>query len=327
MNAKRDLSIDLLRAIGLLCIILAHVNPPNILFQLRTFDVVLMVCISTLSYTEYSNQKSYKQYICGRVKRLLLPTWQYIILLGIVFGVLAYITGSKTPFPLKALLVGILTLSGVGYLWIIRVFLYNALINPFIKQIDRLKGGVIIFVLVAYLLYIFCVHLWSNISIPFLKIFIESTILYFISYGLIAVVAYKMYHLQRTYLFFINCGLLILLVISIMIEGEFCPNVYKYPPRSQYIFWGLFIYGISILFLKYKKISKLSVYLKFISSNSLWVYFWHLIILQTIKYYPDLFPKYIVNIWWIQFVVIVLFACVMTSLQERIIKYVKTLGN
>ena len=45
MNRLKN--IDILRVIGLLCIILAHVKPNDIIFQLRNFDVVLMIMIST----------------------------------------------------------------------------------------------------------------------------------------------------------------------------------------------------------------------------------------------------------------------------------------
>jgi fucose 4-O-acetylase-like acetyltransferase len=47
---NRDLRIDILRVAGLLLIILAHVSPPFLLFQFRTFDVPLMVFVSGLSY-------------------------------------------------------------------------------------------------------------------------------------------------------------------------------------------------------------------------------------------------------------------------------------
>lgn len=47
---KRLKNIDVLKFIGLFCIILAHGFPPNIIFQIRNFDVVLMIMISTYLY-------------------------------------------------------------------------------------------------------------------------------------------------------------------------------------------------------------------------------------------------------------------------------------
>jgi fucose 4-O-acetylase-like acetyltransferase len=43
---SRDIRFDILKVIGLFCIILAHVSPPSLIFQLRNFDVPLMVMIS-----------------------------------------------------------------------------------------------------------------------------------------------------------------------------------------------------------------------------------------------------------------------------------------
>lgn len=138
---ERNLSFDLLRAVGLLCIILAHVNPPAHVFQLRTFDVIMMVAVSTVSYTEYAKPKPYLSYLKDRIKRLLIPAWEYIIILGIVFYGIAWLTKTTTPFPIKTLLIGFVSLSSVGYLWIIRVFIYNAFINPFIKSINKYHRG------------------------------------------------------------------------------------------------------------------------------------------------------------------------------------------
>ena len=51
---KRDVAIDILRTIGILLIILAHTSLSNdsssIAFNIRNFDVVLMVYISGLSF-------------------------------------------------------------------------------------------------------------------------------------------------------------------------------------------------------------------------------------------------------------------------------------
>ena len=44
--SKRLFYIDLLKTIGLLAVILAHVNPPIWLKQMRSFDVSLLVIVS-----------------------------------------------------------------------------------------------------------------------------------------------------------------------------------------------------------------------------------------------------------------------------------------
>ena len=67
---NRDLSLDLLRVVGLICIIITHVNPLELL-QLRTFDVVMLVTVSTFHYIGYSKPRPYGEYLWSRIKRLL----------------------------------------------------------------------------------------------------------------------------------------------------------------------------------------------------------------------------------------------------------------
>lgn len=45
---KRIPYLDFLKTIALICIILAHVSPPDSVFMLRNFDVVLMIVISAI---------------------------------------------------------------------------------------------------------------------------------------------------------------------------------------------------------------------------------------------------------------------------------------
>ena len=46
----REDRIDFLRFIGLSMVIFAHVGPPKLLFQLRNFDVPLLVIISGMAF-------------------------------------------------------------------------------------------------------------------------------------------------------------------------------------------------------------------------------------------------------------------------------------
>lgn len=59
---KRDSTIDLLRVLGTLLVILAHVKIPKVMSEIRTFDVVLLVFISGMSL-KYAKHKHYFVYI------------------------------------------------------------------------------------------------------------------------------------------------------------------------------------------------------------------------------------------------------------------------
>ena len=45
-KTKREVSIDILKCIGLLLIILAHCSAPTFIDEIRNFDVVLLVILS-----------------------------------------------------------------------------------------------------------------------------------------------------------------------------------------------------------------------------------------------------------------------------------------
>lgn len=293
---ERDLSLDLLRAIGLLSIILAHVNPPQLLFQLRTFDVIMMVAVSAISYTEYSQPKPYGRYLWSRVNRLLFPTEEFILLIGVIFYVLSMLTGVTTPFPLRTIIIGMFTLCGVGYLWVIRVFLYNALLDPFVKRIAECrKWGS--YILVSYIIYIIVEHFCICDLSTFYYTLAESSILNFMSYGIIAIISYKLYKMSTRYLILTLSVIAVVLLILCIVQHGFVPNTYKYPPKLQYMLWGLLVVGLSFGVFRYVKVSRLPAIITFISANSLWVYFWHIVMLNLLEVYPQCFDVIVSDSW------------------------------
>ena len=86
---NRDLRIDFLRFLGLSLVILAHIQAPFTLTQIRSFDVPLMVFVSglTASGKEIS---SYWKYVLKRSKRLIIPVWLFLAVYLSVFYFLQF---------------------------------------------------------------------------------------------------------------------------------------------------------------------------------------------------------------------------------------------
>ena len=84
MKRSRNQKIDHLRALAILCIILAHTGLQGILFNLRCFDVPLMAFCLAISYYYSSKNLSYISYVKKRFTRLMVPTY--------ISGVIIYIT-------------------------------------------------------------------------------------------------------------------------------------------------------------------------------------------------------------------------------------------
>lgn len=88
MNS-RDKSIDILRAIALIGMIISHCEPHWSIIQFREFDVPLIVLLSGGSY-RFSVKRSgdevrYLPYCWKHFKRLVFPTWAFLLVYYTVF--------------------------------------------------------------------------------------------------------------------------------------------------------------------------------------------------------------------------------------------------
>ncbi|EKH6432558.1 hypothetical protein O8Q81_000289 [Klebsiella oxytoca] len=118
---NRNVVVDLMRFLGIALIILAHVEPPNIIFQARTFDVPMMVFVSGMAYyCSGKSQVNLVHYAISRFKRLVLPVWIFFIFFfSIIF--IFKITQFQNLLTFKSI-VSTFMLSGFSYVWIIKIF-------------------------------------------------------------------------------------------------------------------------------------------------------------------------------------------------------------
>lgn len=131
----RDKSIDILRFIGLSCIIMVHCNSPFVISQLRCFDVPLMLFVSGLACSGKAIP-NYLDYVTKRAKRLLIPTWSFltVFLMGMLGAQYIF---HKPLFSLSCIFESYAMTGGIGYVWIMRVFLLVAIITPLIMWLEK----------------------------------------------------------------------------------------------------------------------------------------------------------------------------------------------
>lgn len=322
MRNGRDLSLDYLRALGLLLIILAHVKPPRLLLHIRSFDVVLMVIVSTISYGCFSKKdKPYKEYVLGRFKRLVYPTWQFIILSAVLFGVCDLALGLPLHFTWKSIVIGFLTFSGIGYLWVIRVFLYNALLNPLLVRVRTLPAWK------TYCLSACALALSYGALLVFRKFGLEAiaeiSIINILSYGWIAALGYYFYtssaRSQKVQL----SAYTIMTITTFGVLDGFVPNIYKYPPQYPYLIYGLTVSCLFLYFVRLVKIKYRSRLFVFISSNSFWIYFWHVILLNAFEFYSAYLTFYDDIHWGTKWIGITCVSCLLCYTQNFILKTIK----
>ena len=162
---KRLYYIDFLKFLGLTGIIIAHVGAPDWLLMLRSFDVPLMVIISSLlaqkSFDKSNGSlKSISRYYISRIKRLVIPTWIFLL----IYFIIKYIVTKEFLGIKYYAATFLLTRYGFGYVWIILIYLYSCMLIPvFNKMKFNWKNNLI--VILIYIIYEVCYYFKLGINI------------------------------------------------------------------------------------------------------------------------------------------------------------------
>lgn len=317
MGKKRDISFDILRAIGIVLIILAHVSLPGVIFQVRNFDVVLLVIISGyFSYRSYIKSNHKITYYRKRFLRIILPVWIFLVVYYII-----KIFILKSPEPFHNIIDSFLFGERFGYVWIFRVYLLTTLLLPlfayFYQNLDTRKY--LLCLLVMFILYEFLIFLVGKNNV-----FINTVIYYTIGFGIcfgIGVVLDKMSKKQYIIITVSNFILFIICMFYFYLKtGSFVTsNACKYPPELYYLSYGLFASCVSIFIITKTNIKEklhpvITKILSFIGSHTMWIYLWHIAILKILQ------ACHIYFNWMIMFVMILFISCILTWLQSVIVR-------
>lgn len=317
-SLKRNHIIDLMRFCGVIMVILAHTNPHPILMQIRTFDVPLLVVVSALSYNStQSSKKNYLTYMLHRTRRLLIPVLTFFI--G-YFLILTMIDPHNPHLELNTMMGTFFLLEGIGYVWIIRVFLLIALISPILYRFhsqERNNTKFLIKIGILFFLY--------EISLYIIKPFLDMTSVYSVTlithyaipYGLIFAFGLRLSQLTVKEITIVSmiCLMLFIICASLIFvqEEKFVSMWYfKYPPSAYYVSYS--ISAVCVFWMMAPRLSDLAHkiphlpdVIRFISINSLWIYLWHIF-----------FIEFLAKDTHFLFIIISVFSILTTFVQNRI---------
>lgn len=325
---KREKKYDILKSIGIFCIILAHVNPPSILFQLRNFDVVLMMMISASlffnKYNDYFNVREYIVYIKKRFKRLVIPTW---IFLTFYFFIIYII--DRNYLSLNKLLSTYTLHGGIGYVWIIRIYLIETVLLPFIYYlIKRIKlKYVIVLIGILYVIYEVLCHLnlfnYSIILNDYVAYMFPTTLIILITY-IVNKVIYVKGNFKKQILISIICLIIFCLLCMYYYKttGSFhTTNYRKYPFRLYYLSYAISMSTLLFCFVSLITTKQIifNKFISFIGKSSLWIYLWHILFIK-------IFSLIEIN-WFINYLLIIICSFITTLIQNRIIDYMEQKGK
>ncbi|MGC6767451.1 acyltransferase family protein [Enterococcus sp. LJL51] len=319
-KATRDTRIDVLRFLAIILILLGHSSPPTLLGNLRTFDVSLMVFVMGMSYS-YSREKGvdkYGSYVIKRLSRLLIPTWNFLVIFYLFFFVSTFITRITYPFSVETMISSFQLESGFGFVWIFRVFIVISLFFPISYIIlSKVKYLSIQLTLLTFLL------LFQQSVIRFQQFFPESISPHYhnfivIPFGYLIVAAFGMLavKLRREQLFWVFELYVVIFLISAFYQNFEWVNKFKYPPNVYYLSYGL-LCSFLLLFLltsKFTAIFRQNDIVKWFSTHSLDLYYWHLIIEFILRiFFRNWLPS-----WPLKFTLLLIGSFILTVLNSKL---------
>lgn len=321
--------IDYLKSIALCAIVIAHVAAPNVISQLRNFDVILMVICSGLLARNSTKKfkKGYGEYFISRIKRLIIPTWAFLI----VYFLFSYLIGQKQDF-MVIVDTFLFQHTGIGYTWIILVYLICALSLPIVSKINANPWGMTFWGVLLLLQEIIC-----KCEFITTNHYLESICCYIVPYVFAYWCGYWFEIMSKS----IRNGIVggsFIIVLSCAVAMIYSDksiltiSAYKFPPRLYYWSYGILIGCLLLVLFKNLKISQESRLVAFISRWSLWIYLWHII---PVKIAERVFIGN--NLWIVRFIfvvvvtsIIMLFWCNLVGIIQKqctdktdLIKYMK----
>lgn len=248
VGGKFHLDLSLLKVIGLLCVILAHVQGiPEWLAQLRTFDVTLLCLISgRLAYKpDYFEKLSL--YYKKRFSRLLLPAWTFLT----IFVVFSWLSGHVMSF--KSICNSyLLQYTGLTGIWVISVYLGCSVLAPcFYKLIKNQQehhiAAIFIIFLVVYEIAVTLIYNENNA--------LNRTLFYIFGYSIAYFVGMLIQSGKITVNRVIPCTGVFLPIFAIVIalfgRSPLTMNEFKYPPHLYYLCYGIFVSCLLICAVEY----------------------------------------------------------------------------
>lgn len=316
VHEARNPYIDFLRGFGLLLLVVAHTYSPEWLFQIRTFDVPLMVFVSGMCYKPLRG--GYLAYVIKRFKRIYIPVAVFLTLF-FAAEIACHLLFGHPPIVLKTIVGSYLLINSpsIGFVWIMRVFLLAALFIPplwhMISRMSVIKTLIVITCMIV--LQSGLVMMQQNLPSWWLCFFVNEIILYAVGYSVFIILGLKIR-------FFTNRQLVTTIVILscavlgwILMNDGFCPQQYKYPPYGLFLIYGLL--GCCVMWILQPVFARF-VNLRcfdYLSKNSMWIYLWHILPVFAIARLADVH-----NFWFCRFLIVLTFAILLNWAYHKLIK-------
>lgn len=317
MNRKkeRNLTIDYLRFIGITLVVLAHVEPPELLFNFRCFDVCLMVFVSGLAYSGRKTDFTWN-FFFHRFKRLVIPVYLFLSFYFVVVFI-AKCVGVDFGIRWKHVVGSYLLTEGIGFVWIIKVFLLIALLTPFLNKIEQsITNTLVFFSVLMVLVTIVEIVIQNEVGAAFFLV--REYVYYAAGYSVLFLLGLRVIRMNTRNTILILAGFVPMLVICAFVSGGgnfWQVSSFKYPPQLYYVMYGVVMSILMYLIFEGKVLERGNSQLLFIARNTIWIYLWHIPFVQI----TGLF----LHEWYLRYVIVYFGAVMMCFLQTTTIGFLR----
>ncbi len=329
---QRDHRIDNLRGLGTLLVILAHMTLPTVLLNIRTFDVILLVMVSFVTFRlKSSNNVPYLKYVWKRIKRLVIPTYVMLVTFFLLSEIISLLIQHSHAFDLSTIVSSFLFLdTGIPYIWIVRIFIVIAFFAPLIGstteklEVNKNKLKLALITIVSLSILIVGGAFYDNCQFDntVLTTVLRSWLIIPIIYVAITQISsLLLLQSNRWKVISILCltTILVIMFLSNHIVA-FNPDDYKTPPQPYWVFYGLIVSLVCFMVIPNRSIS----FLEFVSKNSLNIYLLHVIILMFYNKAISIFDVSLqqgsstMSFWLIRYIIVLGVSCVLIYLTQRL---------
>ena len=283
---ERNHKLDWLRTIGILLVILAHASPPPVLRNICCFEVCLLCFVSGFSFDLTNRFKNghfenYKKYIIKRVKKLMIPAWGIVTLICLGTSILCLLVNADIMYTFGDYILSMLfTNQGLGYVWIVKIYLFNAAMLPLCSylfcrssKITKWICGCCAIIVYAFICYFYTEYLKDKINFN-MQVLIEEFFLCTIAYFYVALVGVALNRDNKNAYRILMIVALTFVLCQMMLNDKngFVPNSFKWPPTLYYLSYGSMVSILLYFVVPNKKV----VFMEWISIHSYDIYLCHI---------------------------------------------------
>lgn len=293
MKKPRDFTIDLLRSVSILLMIVMHIAPSYLQYPMFNWIwswgqwvvPAFILCSIVVDSSNIRTLQDYLQYLWKRGSRLLIP---YYLWLASYLTLMALL-GHKR-ITLDIILKNVMFTGGADFNWMILLFIYVALALPFLRKIveesEKISMAVLLLSFTISAFYLGDRSYWSGayrlwMLVPW----------YGITLGILLFL--KWWKQNRwghiTTFFIVNLGIFTYWYLYFS-HFDITTHTYyhKYPPDVFYVsfsLWSVILaYIIVHVFAKHiKKLPLVAHFLTFVSTRSYTIFFIHILVLYSLN--------------------------------------------